>query len=313
VPKPAITTFSSVLVSQSNTNINNGLYAPQLTPALIAEIPAATLINGAIIYNTSINLFQVYVNGEWVNIFTTPDNAGNLVVPSNNTNPVNPVNGELYYNTATNQFTGYANGMWITIISGGDVIGPGASIVGNIATFANVSGKLLQDSGLNITRVLIPLESLNKRKSIDGLSELLGEGYELTDLNSIQFINEIGLIYVSDQIAVEFLTQTLSLDPLEYQVCTLFTGNDVGEVTTPSALLEVQTTTGAILVSRLNETQVSALVSPVDGMILYNTTTNRFQTYENNSWLSSYAPGYPTYLIPEHTIFLLVLMREIIF
>jgi len=35
MPKPAITTFSSVAVKPSSTNKDNGLYAPQLTAAQI--------------------------------------------------------------------------------------------------------------------------------------------------------------------------------------------------------------------------------------------------------------------------------------
>ncbi|MFA6923905.1 MAG: hypothetical protein WC223_06590 [Bacteroidales bacterium] len=45
-----------------------------------------------------------------------------------------------------------------------------------------------------------------------------------------------------------------------------------------SAALEVNSTTGALLVPRMTTTQRDAL-SPVAGMIIYNTTTNKFQGY----------------------------------
>lgn len=81
MPKPAITTFSSLAVSQSITNKDNGFYAPQLTQAQIDEIPASTLKNGAIIYNLDINQFQFYSNNTWQN---SGDVRGPAVSVANN-------------------------------------------------------------------------------------------------------------------------------------------------------------------------------------------------------------------------------------
>jgi hypothetical protein len=67
MPKPAITTFSSLAVSQSPTNKDNGFYAPQLTQAQIDEIPASTLKDGAIVYNLDTNQFQFYSDNAWQN------------------------------------------------------------------------------------------------------------------------------------------------------------------------------------------------------------------------------------------------------
>jgi hypothetical protein len=108
MPKPAITNFSSVAVSPSVTNQNNGLYVPQLTQAQINKIPAATLKNGAIVYNLDLNVFRIYTSNAWATINT----------------------------------------------SNGDVKGPAVSVTGNIPTFADTTGKLIQDSGLNTTITL---------------------------------------------------------------------------------------------------------------------------------------------------------------
>lgn len=52
-----------------------------------------------------------------------------------------------------------------------------------------------------------------------------------------------------------------------------------------SALLDLTSTTGALLLSRMTTTQRNALTA-VNGMVIYNTTTNAFNFYENGAWVS---------------------------
>lgn len=52
-----------------------------------------------------------------------------------------------------------------------------------------------------------------------------------------------------------------------------------------SALLELSSTTGALLVTRMNNGQRNGLTA-VDGMIIYNTTANAFNFRENGSWVT---------------------------
>lgn len=68
MPKPAITRVPNLAITPVSTNKNNGLYAPQLTTAQIAAIPAAAVANGGIVYNTTINTFQVYQNRAWITL-----------------------------------------------------------------------------------------------------------------------------------------------------------------------------------------------------------------------------------------------------
>ncbi len=64
----------------------------------------------------------------------------------------------------------------------------------------------------------------------------------------------------------------------------LFVGSGHGAAAS-SALLELSSTTGALLVSRMTTTQRNALTA-VDGMILYNTTTGQFNFREGGAWVT---------------------------
>jgi hypothetical protein len=122
-----ITSLSSLKIKPSDSNANNGFYLPPLTAAKIAAIPAATLVNGALIYNATTNVVQAYVNGAWVNLnFALATIGGGLtagsplVLPSGASAVVeavvaNQVNGFMYYNTTANTIKTWINNAFVTV------------------------------------------------------------------------------------------------------------------------------------------------------------------------------------------------------
>lgn len=72
------------------------------------------------------------------------------------------------------------------------------------------------------------------------------------------------------------------------EIIFLDTNGNVGIGTlTPatSAKVEIDSTTGAFLIPRMTSTQRDALTA-VNGMLIYNSTLNKFQGYENGTWTS---------------------------
>ena len=132
MPRSAITRINGGLqVAANATNKNNGFYAPQLTGAQIAAIPAATLVNGAIVYNTTTNTFQNYTNGVWNNVNSSVATAGvglvagssPVILPSGARAPVevavNQIAGFTYYDAINNVIRTWKAGAnaWQTVAS----------------------------------------------------------------------------------------------------------------------------------------------------------------------------------------------------
>jgi hypothetical protein len=70
----------------------------------------------------------------------------------------------------------------------------------------------------------------------------------------------------------------------------LFTVSTFGQVgintSNPQAVLDINSTTSGILIPRLTTTERNAIVSPVNSMMIYNSTLNEFQYYLNTEWKS---------------------------
>lgn len=128
MPRSAITRINGGLqVAANATNKNNGFYAPQLTTVQRNAIPATTLVNGAIIYNTTTNTFQNYTNGVWNNLNSSVATAGvglvagssPVILPSGADAavevPANQINGFIYNGTTSNTTRLRQNGAWVTV------------------------------------------------------------------------------------------------------------------------------------------------------------------------------------------------------
>jgi len=122
MPRSAITRVSSLAITPSSTNKNNGFYAPQLTTAQRDAIPASTLTNGAIIYNTTATTYQVYqtyvnaaanvTTSAWTTLSSIPVMTAAQGVFFE---AANFVAGQMYVRSDTNLVRIYKGDVWVTI------------------------------------------------------------------------------------------------------------------------------------------------------------------------------------------------------
>lgn len=56
--------------------------------------------------------------------------------------------------------------------------------------------------------------------------------------------------------------------------------------TTPQAIFDVVSTTSGVLIPRMTTTQRNAIVTPINSMLIYNSTANQFEYYKFGSWIS---------------------------
>ena len=54
--------------------------------------------------------------------------------------------------------------------------------------------------------------------------------------------------------------------------------------TSPSAPLEVASTTGGVIMPRMNDSQRNAISSPTNGEMIFNTSTNKLNVYNGTEW-----------------------------
>ena len=208
------------------------------------------------------------------------NNNNGLYSPKLTTEQINKIpestlaNGAIVYDIDKDAFQIYERDAWEFInTTDGDVKGPDVSVVDNIATFSNTDGTEIQDSGVIVTRV--PVLLLANKFRTNKVKAPLVDINEIGNLGHLKFVNDIGLIFVDGLMPVEFITNDFGLDS---QVNSLFTGGLPSSSTTPSALVELQTTTGALLLSRLTTAQRDDVnFFPTPGMILYNIDTNKFK------------------------------------
>lgn len=68
-----------------------------------------------------------------------------------------------------------------------------------------------------------------------------------------------------------------------------------------SAMLDVNSTTKGLLIPRMTSAQRGAIVSPANGLMVYDITTNSFWYYNNSTWSNLYAGGGGSFTLPYNT------------
>jgi hypothetical protein len=211
----------------------------------------------------------------------SPTNNNNgLYVPRLNTAKIaaiptaTKVNGGMWYNDDANRLEARVNDTTIILAAGnGNVSGPNGATDNSLAAFDGTTGKIIKDSGMVVGVIPVP--------SSFQLFSNPGKVSNAT-LEYIKFTNDIAGIFVDSLMPVEFITNNIGED----HVCSLFTGGIPSSSTSPSALIELQSDIGALLLSRMTTVERDVLSTPVDanGMLLFNTTSGQFNGFDGANW-----------------------------
>jgi hypothetical protein len=192
------------------------------------------------------------------NVIVSPV-AGNISNGRRNT-VIGHVAGASITSGERNIYIGYATGAFATNVQNEIVIGTSINGLGSNTTYIS--------SGTTTTRTVLggslvmgsTTATANARTHTIGSGNVAGT-YSLWATNSTNSATEPGLC-VGDDLRVGIRTNSI----------------DAG------ASLEVDGTTGGILFPRLTTTQRNAL-TPVNGLMIYNTTDNKFQGYAGGAWV----------------------------
>ena len=241
----------------------------------------------------------------------------------NSNDPDQPIkDGTIVFNSDTNvmEFFQGSTKTWIVMQGGagtGDVTGPNVATQGDLSIFADVSGKVIADAGILSTNVVtatangvdtqIAVFDGNTKKIKDGgvtiasLQAVNSEDkatnatllYKMSNLGALQFgsndnVADTGVILVDGLTPVTFQTQGTGVDA---QVCTIINGELGAGSSSPSALLEINSTTGGFLHARLTTLQRDALIAPQDGTEIYNTDTKKINVRAGGAWVELGAGG----------------------
>lgn len=235
--------------------------------------------------------------------------------------------GMIFYNADNPSVQFQINGNTETFTQGdGDVAGPGISVDGNLPAFDGTDGKLLQDSGILMTEVVVSNDvgssnANNIAVFVNDTGLLIGDSGvainqvpALTGLNTanvnVNQLSEIGIInFETPDISVlgASLAITGTVPALGFRFANIFMTNTDNKASivfsnNPSALpssedasIEIQSDEQAILVSRMTTANLNSMVTrgtARNGMIAYDEDLDLFKFRENGIWTNySESPG----------------------
>ena len=79
-------------------------------------------------------------------------------------------------------------------------------------------------------------------------------------------------------------TKAIPSDTITYSTVLKFKDGNVGVGGTPTVPFQVFGTKGSIPAPMMTTTQINAIVSPSNGMLVYNTTLNTYCFYDSTAW-----------------------------
>ena len=191
------------------------------------------------------------------------------------------LNGTVIYNSTDDEFQLYQADAWIAIgTGGGDVNGPGVSVAGNIATWNNTAGTLLQDSGVNISQVPASLTAI-----------ALFVGNQMTNVSIIEFVTAntgsadcyLGLTNATTDTGLPMARIYSTQSGDSSAIVLVESAITSSAAPNNSTILEIRSTTSTFLNARMPSGNIA---SPINGMQIYDSSANVMKFYQNGGWVT---------------------------
>ena len=248
--------------------------------------------------NLTIHTGSMVLDNDRRQIFNPGNSAAGINVGANATDPTSPVNGDIYYQSGSvNKFRFYENGAWVELGGGGgtgDVTGPGTATDNSIARFDGTTGKLIQNSSLQLSDSGAFTQNMNFTRSGAKLFFTLQR-----DLNSIGSIAELSFSGMNANNAGHQYAEVLG------GISSPLVGNEDGilafSVSVAGSMTEFvtmngdtnETTMAKYTIFSPGASQAGLNVGaagadpsvPVNGDMLYNSALNKFRAYQNGAWV----------------------------
>ncbi len=187
-----------------------------------------------------------------------------------------PVAGLLIYNITTNQINFYNSANWQTINDAlsSSIIAGGTGTGGNVAI--NITGTAPDPSALldiqSATQGLLP-----PRTTISSItSPVPGLLFYSTTTNRINFYDGITWQLPCDE--------SVSTAAGGSQTSSGIAINSNGTAPNQSAILDISASTTGLLLPRITASERDALPSPAQGLVIYNSTSNRMEFFNGTQW-----------------------------
>jgi hypothetical protein len=235
-----------------------------------------------------------------------------LLLPrvSTEANITTPVNGMIYYNSTSHAFKARKNGAWVDMASATLTAGNGTVVTGTAIDLggALTSNTYIQGGGnilyFGLTTKLLSfiayttgtVRMLTDRNPSGSLPANTTKGI-ITDGTSGVTIGQHNNFSQAETTFISIQPESTNMafkSPSGFEFAASAGGMLItqtpsagsGGFTAPaaSAILELNSSTRAFLVSRMSAD--ANVVTPVNGMIIYNTTSNKFRVYENGAWVN---------------------------
>lgn len=184
-------------------------------------------------------------------------------------------NGTQVFDKTIGKMFLYQSDAWINIDTGnGDVVGPAGATDGDIVTFDGITGKLIKDSGVNISAVPELDAYIAGRKLLDITYAPLVNVNEVADVGNLAYVDR-GIVFVNNTFPIE----TYNFDvPSSAQTVLVTDGNSLTPATFGS-VFEASSDTQAMTIPRLTQAAIDDLVTntlTIPGQIMYNSTVGDF-------------------------------------